>query len=384
MEKRSFKRSGGSATKLKLNVRDIFRIVLDLLLSLLIFFAVFQMASFFANNYLYRIPEIREYVWLLRGTFGIESFKIVILLIATGLFAVWTVVRVRKYIEQKQMEHIIAELHYIAKGNYDHQISIRPRGSLGDVVDSIHALVKSAVDAMEEERRLEQSKDELVTNVSHDLRTPLTSIMGYLGLIEQGKYQDEQQIKQYSHIAYEKAKQMNVLVNDLFEYTKVRHRGTHLNRTQFDLVELVEQVSVGFRIAAHEAGLQLRVETPDEKVEMWGDTDKLVRVLENLISNAIKYGKDGTTIAVRLFDVPEGVAFSVANNGQPIPDEALPNLFERFYRVEGSRSTKTGGSGLGLAIAKSIIDLHQGEISVTSDAEWTTFTVTLPRTVPPN
>ncbi|WP_055745868.1 sensor histidine kinase [Brevibacillus choshinensis] len=363
---------------MKLNFRDFLRILLDLFLGLLIFFAVFQTASFFANNYLYRIPEVKEYVWKIRNTFGMDSFKIPIVLLATGIFAAWTLVRIRKYLEQKQMEQIIAELHHIAKGNFDHHISIRPRGSLGDVVDSIHALVKSTLDAMEEERRLEQSKDELVTNVSHDLRTPLTSIIGYLGLIEQEKYQDENQIRQYTHIAYEKAKQMNVLVNDLFEYTKVRNRGAYLSRTQFDLVELVEQVSVGFRIAAHEAGLQLQVETPDEKVEMWGDTDKLVRVLENLISNAIKYGRDGTMIAVRLFEVPDGVAFSVANNGNPIPAEAIPNLFERFYRVEASRSKETGGSGLGLAIAKSIIDLHHGTISVTSTAEWTTFTVSLP------
>lgn len=363
---------------MKLKATDFLRILLDLLLSLLIFYAVFQTAAFLANNYLYNIPEIRNYIWLLRRNFGTDSFKIPIILLATGLFTAWTFVRIRKYMEQKQMEQIISELHYIAKGNYDHKISIRPSGSLGNVVDSIHALVQSTLGAMEEERRLEQSKDELVTNVSHDLRTPLTSIIGYLGLIEQNKYNDEEQRKQYTHIAYEKAKQMNVLVSDLFEYTKVRNRGAHLSRTRFDLVELVEQVSVGFRVAAHEIGLSLRVETPDQKIEMVGDTDKLVRVLENLISNAIKYGRDGSTIVVRVFHHEQGVAFSVANNGTPIPEASLPNLFERFYRVETSRSKETGGSGLGLAIAKSIIDLHQGSIKVESNPDWTTFTVWLP------
>ncbi|KZE49285.1 hypothetical protein AV540_14245 [Brevibacillus parabrevis] len=366
---------------MKLSTKYFFRILVDLLLSLLIFYALFQTAAYFANKYLYNIPQIKEYVWMLRRTFGTDSFKIPIILLATGLFAAWTIVRVRKYIEQKQMEQIISELHYIAKGNYEHVISIRPEGNLGNVVDSIHALVKSTRDAMEEERRLEQSKDDLVTNVSHDLRTPLTSIIGYLGLIEQNKYTDEQQIKQYAHIAYEKAKQMNVLVNDLFEYTKVRNRGAHVSHTQFDLVELVEQVSVGFRIDAQEAGLSLHVDTPDQKIEMTGDTDKLVRVLENLISNAVKYGRDGTEILVRVFVEGRGAVITVANNGAPIPAEYLPSLFERFFRVEGSRSKETGGSGLGLAIAKSIIDLHQGTISVESTPEWTTFTVWLPRTI---
>ena len=363
---------------MKLNIKDFLRILVDLLLGLLIFYAVFQLASFLANNYLYNIPEIRNYVWLMRRNFGTDSFKIPIILLATGLFIAWIIVRTRKYMEQKQMEQIISELHYIAKGNFHHKILIRPNGSLGDVVDSIHALVQSTLDAMEEERRLEQSKDELVTNVSHDLRTPLTSIIGYLGLIEQEKYRDEEQIKQYTHIAYEKAKQMNVLVNDLFEYTKMRNRGAHVSRIKFDLVELVEQVAVGFRVAAHEADLVMRVETPDHKIEMVGDTDKLVRVLENLISNALKYGRDGTEIIIRVFLHEQGVVFSVANNGRPIPAESLPNLFERFYRVEGSRSQETGGSGLGLAIAKSIIDLHQGSITADSTKEWTTFTVWLP------
>ncbi|UKL00977.1 sensor histidine kinase [Brevibacillus brevis] len=366
---------------MKLRAKDFVRILFDLLLGLMIIYAVFQMADFFANNYLYTIPEIREFIWKMRVNFDINSFKIPIILLATGMFAAWSVVRIRKYLEQKQMEQIISELHFIAKGNYHHQISIRPNGSLGQVVDSIHALVKSALDAMEEERRLEQSKDELITNVSHDLRTPLTSIIGYLGLIEQNKQKDEEKLKHYAHIAYEKAKQMNVLVNDLFEYTKVRNRGAYLKRTQFDLVELVEQVSVGFRLVANEAGLRLIVDTPDQKIEMAGDTDKLVRVLENLISNAVKYGHDGTEIIIRVFQQEEGVAISVANNGAPIPAEYVSSLFERFFRVEGSRSKETGGSGLGLAIAKSIIDLHQGTISVESTNEWTTFTVWLPRTI---
>lgn len=115
---------------------------------------------------------------------------------------------------------------------------------------------------------------------------------------------------------------------------------------------------------------------------MIGDTDKLVRVLENLLSNAVKYGRDGTDIFIRLFEQQGGVAISVANNGAPIPAEYIPNLFERFFRVEGSRSKETGGSGLGLAIAKSIIDLHHGSISVDSTPEWTTFTIWLPRTSP--
>ncbi|MGE5702301.1 MAG: sensor histidine kinase [Clostridia bacterium] len=363
---------------MKLNFKDLVKISLDVFFTLLFCVIIYQALVIIVNRYLYSIPDLNDYVWIVRRAIGLTSFKIPFILLLVSLFTAVAVIRVKKFLEQKQMNFIISELHFIAQGHYDHQISIRPKGYLGQVVDSIHALVKSTTDAMEEERRLEQSKDELVTNVSHDLRTPLTSIIGYLGLIEEGKYQNESQLRQYTHVAYEKAKQMNLLVTDLFEYTKVRNRGAHLNISRFDLAELIEQVAVGFRISAQEANLELQVETPRQRVEMHGDTEKLVRVLENLLSNAIKYGNKGTHIVIRVETDPAGAAFSVSNNGSPIPKESLPNLFERFYRVDASRSKETGGSGLGLAIAKSIVDLHHGTISATSTSEWTTFTVWLP------
>lgn len=381
MGRRSFRPFGGSGTKLKLNSKDIVKITFNLILYLLFFIAIFQASVIVVNRFVYNHPNVRDFVWGLRRSIGLSSFKIPFILILGALFGIWSLFRIKKYMEKKQMDTIIAELHYIARGNYNHQISIRPKGDLGYVVDSIHALVKSTVDAMEEERKLERSKDELVTNVSHDLRTPLTSIIGYLGLIEEQKYQNESQLLQYTNIAYNKAKQMNVLVNALFEYTKVRNRGAHLNMTGFDLVELLNQVATGFQVAAEEAGMELIVDTPDQlKIEMQGDTDKLVRVVENLIANAVKYGRGGSQIVIKVVPDRLGATFSVANNGEPIPEQALPNLFERFYRLEASRSLDTGGSGLGLAIAKGIIDLHHGTISVTSDPSWTTFTVWLPST----
>ena len=158
-----------------------------------------------------------------------------------------------------QLHHIISELHYIAEGHYEHRIATDFSNDMKKVVESIHVLVDSTVQAMEEERRIEQSKDELITNVSHDIRTPLTSIIGYLGLIEQGSYKDEEELLKYTHTAYKKAKQMKVLVEDLFEYTRVRQTTTPLMLSEFDMVQLLEQLAADFEFESKKKNMQIEV-----------------------------------------------------------------------------------------------------------------------------
>ena len=233
---------------------------------------------------------------------------------------------------------------------------------------------------MEEERRIEQSKDELITNISHDIRTPLTSIIGYLGLIEEGRYQSDEELLHYTHTAFKKSKQMKNLVDDLFEYTKVRQTNTKLNIISFDLYQLLEQLAVDFELEAGNKNMNLEVLCHPLTFLMEGDTEKLVRVFNNLITNALKYGADGDTIMLTAEQDEQHAIITVKNNGENIPKEALDNIFERFYRVDQSRSQETGGTGLGLAIAHSIISLHHGEISVKSENGWTSFVIILPLT----
>lgn len=198
---------------------------------------------------------IREY-WIfgdaiisIRGNqiISVTPFFIIFLTIIAIATIYW---RLKRRYKQMQLNHIISELHYIAEGHYEHRITTVFGDDMEKVVDSIHVLVDSTVQAMEEERRIEQSKDELITNVSHDIRTPLTSIIGYLGLIEERRYQNEEELLKYTHTAYTKAKQMKVLVEDLFEYTKVRQTTTPLNLTQFDMVQLLEQLVADFELEA--------------------------------------------------------------------------------------------------------------------------------------
>ncbi len=284
---------------------------------------------------------------------------------------------VRRY-KQMQQRHIISELHYISSGHYDHRIPFDLGGDLGKLITSINALVDSTVEAIEEERRIEQSKDELITNVSHDIRTPLTSIIGYLGLIEEKKYSNEEELLKYTHTAYLKAKQMKLLVDDLFEYTKVRQSNTPLSLVTFDMQQLIAQIVVDFELDAQKKEVSIDFEAKPSSLLMEGDTEKLVRVFDNLLTNALKYGTDGTKILISSEQIADEVIITVKNNGKEIPKESLDLLFDRFYRVEESRSQQTGGTGLGLAIAQSIVDLHQGQIYATSENGWTSFIIHLP------
>lgn len=280
---------------------------------------------------------------------------------------------------QMQLRHVIAELHYIASGHFDHRIPFKLSGQMQRVVESVNSLVDSTINAMEEERLIERSKAELVTNVSHDIRTPLTSIIGYLGLIENKQYNNDEELLQYTHTAFLKANQMKSLVDDLFEYIKVRQEGVTLNIVQLDIGAMLEQVVASYELEANKKGMAIHVDVPAEPLVIEADGEKLARVFNNLVSNALKYGAGGKNIYLKAMPVSEKeLKATIANDGEPIPQKSLEQVFDRFYRAESSRSRETGGSGLGLAIAQGIVERHHGYIYVTSDAELTEFIMHFP------
>lgn len=294
---------------------------------------------------------------------------------------VWVVYwRLMRRYKQMQLRHIIGELHYIADGHFDHRIPFTLKGDHQRVVDSVNALVDSVIESMNEERKIEQSKDELITNVSHDLRTPLTSIIGYLGLIENQQYKNEDDVLKYTHTAFLKAEQMKSLVEDLFEYTKVRQASTKMTFNQISVEPMLEQLAASFELEAEKKGMEIDAKATPKNIKIEGDSEKLGRLFNNLILNALKYAKGGKHINLEATQKGDQIIFKVSNDGEQIPEKSLKHLFERFYRVESSRSKATGGTGLGLAIAQSIVELHHGKISVTSSEKLTSFKVELPVT----
>lgn len=364
----------------KERLRLAFEAVITAGIIFLCYFAVFEIVRWIVTTF----PEAFGEFWIFGNVFedirnqelwGLTPLIFVFLIIVAGVAIYW---RLKRRYHQYELQHIIKELHYIAQGNYTHRIRGNYSGDIGKVVESIHVLVDSTIEAMEEERRIEQSKDELITNVSHDIRTPLTSIIGYLGLIEERRFSSTNEAASYVHTAYKKAKQMKALVDDLFEYATVRQTTTPLDYITFDMVQLIEQMAIDFDLEARKKGREIKTSTPDEAIMMRGDTEKIVRVFHNLLSNALKYGKGGTLIRIEAIQTDKDVIVSVKNNGETLPDEAIDQLFDRFYRAETSRSQETAGTGLGLAIAQSIVELHKGTITAKVENGWTVFTVVFP------
>ncbi|WP_137598026.1 sensor histidine kinase [Paucilactobacillus kaifaensis] len=295
------------------------------------------------------------------------------------LIDIWVVYwRLMRRYRQYQLHHIIDELHYIAQGHFDHRIPFKLKGDQQHVVTSVNSLVDSAIQSMDDERKIEQSKDELITNVSHDLRTPLTSIIGYLGLIEDKQYHNDEDLLKYTHTAYEKAKQMKALVEDLFEYTKVRQTEAPVNIINVNLDQMLEQLAASFELEASKKDIKMLSNTKPANLMIEADAEKLGRVFSNLIANGLKYGQGASYIKLEARQKDDYVIVRVSNDGAPIPQKSLDHLFERFYRVEESRSKATGGTGLGLAIVQSIVDLHHGKVHAESNDQETSFIVELP------
>lgn len=306
-----------------------------------------------------------------------ERIGIILMGISDVIVLYWRLIR--RY-HQMQLRHIISELHYIANGHFDHRISFSVNNDMQKVIDSINSLVDSTVGAINEEKAIEQSKDELITNVSHDIRTPLTSIIGYLGLLKNGAVTSQEDMLKYINIAYDKAEQMKSLANDLFEYTTLKSTKTKLNVTPINIKGMMEQVAAGFELEAEKKGIAFSVKARPDDLIVNADVEKLVRVYNNLISNALKYaaGASRINLVANLIN-HEQVELRVENNGEPIPKDKLKKIFDRFYRVESSRNTKTGGTGLGLSIVQGGVELHGGTIRCESNKDWTSFIILLPR-----
>ncbi len=275
-------------------------------------------------------------------------------------------------------DKLSSSLEHIARGHFDDTVPVIQNNEVTLLAENMNLLVEKLKRSLDEERNAEQTKNELITNVSHDLRTPLTSIIGYLGLIEQDRYRDEVELRHYVQIAYAKAERLNVLIHDLFEYTRMRHDVIPLRKQPFNLVEMMNQLLVHHRLSLENANMSGRLITGMGELSVSGDPDKLVRVFENLLVNAIAYGNTGGKVDIYLSRQDLAAIVEIVNYGEAIPSADLPHLFDRFYRVDKSRTENKGGTGLGLAIAKGLVEKHGGTISVSSDGHSTNFRVSLP------
>ncbi|HHW32135.1 MAG TPA: vancomycin resistance histidine kinase VanS [Clostridiaceae bacterium] len=241
---------------------------------------------------------------------------------------------------------------------------------LNQIKSKLEKQKKAALDA-------EQRKNDLVVYLAHDIRTPLTSIIGYLSLLDEAPDMPPEQKAKYVSITLEKAYRLEQLINEFFEITRFNLQTIVLNKEKINLLFMLQQMADEFYPILAPQGKQMSVNVPD-RLTIWGDADKLARVFNNILKNAIAYSYENSVIDISAQQEDKYIVISFTNKGNPIPQAKLDTIFEKFYRLDSARSTNTGGTGLGLAIAKEIVNAHDGTISVESNTEKTTFTEKLP------
>ena len=227
-----------------------------------------------------------------------------------------------------------------------------------------------------EAQETEQQKNDLVVYLAHDIKTPLTSVIGYLSLLDENPDLPDALKTKYTHIAWEKANRLETLVNEFFEITRYNMQSMPLHKEDINLCYMMVQISDELYPQLISRGKEIEIHIEDD-ITVFGDSEKLARVFNNILKNAITYSDANSTIKIFAQKNPGKTLIKFENSGA-IPHDKIESIFDKFYRLSSSRSSETGGSGLGLAIAKDIVAMHGGEIGAASGGGKTTFTIGLP------
>ena len=287
---------------------------------------------------------------------------------------------------------VVISYYFIARPNQQLQALIEASGQLSQpteepirlppamksVEDQLNLAREEALHAQRTAREAEQRKNDLVVYLAHDLKTPLTSVIGYLTLLR-----DEPQISpelraRYTGIALEKAERLEDLINEFFDITRFNLSHLELEKQTVDLSRMLQQVVSEFEPMLAEEQLTCTLDLP-ARMDYPCDPDKLARVFDNLLRNACHYSMPGTNVQISGAETDTSMVLTFHNEGRTIPPEKLERIFDQFFRLDSSRATRTGGAGLGLAIAKEIVELHGGTIAARSWDNQVEFQVTLPK-----
>lgn len=274
------------------------------------------------------------------------------------------------------LNRIMKDTKDMAEGRLNRDVKVMGKSPLSGHAENLNHLREGVRTSMHEQAKSERLKTELITNVSHDLRTPLTSIITYTDLLKNPDITEEER-KQYIHILDKKSERLKLLIEDLFEVSKMASGNMEIHRTRVDLTQLVQQAVGEHEEDLAQAHLDLRMTKPNEPIYAYVDGQKWWRLIDNLIVNVLKYALEGTRVYVTLKRTAEGDAeFTVKNVAKYEISENADELFERFKRADASRHTE--GSGLGLAIAQSIVDLHGARMSIEVDGDLFKVIVRIP------
>ncbi len=248
---------------------------------------------------------------------------------------------------------------------------------LSDVEEKMNQIKKEARKNLKLAKESEQKKNDLIVYLAHDIKTPLTSMVGYLSLLDEVKDMPNKQREKYISIALDKSYKLEDLINELFDIARFNTETIVLSKEKLNLIMMLEQIIDDFYPILKEQNKEIIINN-SEKITIYADSDKIARVFNNILKNAINYGSNNDKIVIDVIKKENDVIVKIKNKGIKIPEEKLHKIFEKFYKVDSSRNSKTGGSGLGLAIAKEIVELHNGSITASSNDYETTFEVILP------
>jgi len=268
----------------------------------------------------------------------------------------------------------------IAKGDFSKKVRIKSRDELGELAESLNTMADELQQKMENLRRMDRVRTDFVANVTHELKTPLTLIKGYIETLEDKAINDKEKARKFVSIIKEHTNRLENIISDLLTLSELELSRDSITKIEFDLKALIDDVVLGFGHALAAKKQNLSVNSKGSVLKIKADPNKIEQVLVNLIDNAIKYTSQAGEIVVSLLEQQDQFTVTIEDNGIGIPSEHLDRVFERFYRVDKARSRQLGGTGLGLSIAKHIVLAHKGKINIESQTNTgTTISVILPK-----
>ncbi|BBF43078.1 sensory transduction protein kinase [Lachnospiraceae bacterium KM106-2] len=277
----------------------------------------------------------------------------------------------------RYIQYISEQVKKIELEGFGQTIEVRGNDELTDLSKGINLMSVKLREKIEQEKKIEQTKNELITNVSHDLRTPLTSIMGYVTLLQQNGIEDKDKFEEYISVVDRRLKGLNGMINELFEYTKMTSNEYQLNLSKIDLIVILNHLIQEYEIVFEKTGLIIEKHISLEQAYLMADAQKLIRVIQNLFDNARKYAAKGSKVIIRVYEQEDTFRFEIENQTDRTDLGDVNQIFERFYKGDRSRS-EAESSGLGLSIVKRIVELHEGEITVRFKENRICFQLSLP------
>ena len=351
---------------------------------------VFSAAPIFHNDkqegYLYVVLGGEKYdsaVNMIKGSYILQFT--VITAISTILITLIAGIIIFNLITRR-LRFLARIMEKFKKSDFQHEASLperydgRPVDEIDQIGTTFREMSARITQQVKQLKATDASRRELVANVSHDLRTPLSSLQGYLETLAlKNDELTEEEKKQYISISYKQSERLGRLISELFDLAMLENQNAPIHHEPFSLAELVQDVSQKFQLEAKQKNIQFVTQLASESPFVSADIALIERVLENLIENAIKYTPPGGNISVTIKNENNQITTEITDNGPGISSEDLPHIFERFYRVDKSRQPEHEGTGLGLAIAKRILQLHDSIIRVSSELnKGTQFSFSLP------